>query len=79
MLEKHFLALVCIRSAVFCDHPCFYGDDMDYEAQPNFDLNAWVARLPFKDKTFMKGYINDLGRLASLHERSPIGIKFLIL
>lgn len=31
-----------------------------YNLHPNFNLHAWVARLPFKDKSIRKDYIEDL-------------------
>jgi len=31
-----------------------------YNLHPNFNLQAWVARLPFKDKSIRQGYIDDL-------------------
>lgn len=41
------------------DDALFDVDEL-YNLHPNFDLHAWVAQLPFKDKSIRESYISDL-------------------
>jgi len=41
------------------DDALFDVDEL-YNLHPNFDLQAWAAHLPFKDKSIRKKYIDDL-------------------